>query len=236
MNCKMTSTITTTSKYHAGPDGTPIHGNPFDLQIDTCYPLKIYCGCQSIAGSAQRQQVDPKSYGKKAANFVADSSTRLKDYGIMDVAPNPQVHPSGLIPFLFGCRFVRYDDLLSFFCFSLESFKSLLEKAKKIEAFNIKTQCMQIIGRLTKDAEVRNLSMEKKVVNFSVAVSNRYTSKSSEKQEVTTFYDCSYWISEKVAPFLKKWWSGGRKRTCVRPSMDRKRRRAQSQPFLRLLK
>lgn len=63
---------------------------------------------------------------------------------------------------------------------------------------------MQIIGRLTKDAEVRNLSMEKKVVNFSVAVNNRYTSKSGEKQEVTTFYDCSYWISEKVAPFLKK--------------------------------
>lgn len=43
---------------------------------------------------------------------------RLKDYGIMDVAPNSQVHPPGLIPFPFGRRFVRYDDLLSFFRFS----------------------------------------------------------------------------------------------------------------------
>ncbi|MDQ8141537.1 single-stranded DNA-binding protein [Chryseobacterium sp. CFS15] len=63
---------------------------------------------------------------------------------------------------------------------------------------------MNIIGRLTKDAEVRNVSNEKQVVNFSIATNDSYRNKKGERIEQTTFFDCSYWISIKVAELLTK--------------------------------
>lgn len=63
---------------------------------------------------------------------------------------------------------------------------------------------MNIIGRLTRDAEVRTLSNKKQVVNFSIATNDNYRSKQGERIEQTTFFDCSYWISSKVAELLKK--------------------------------
>ncbi|MBW8523791.1 single-stranded DNA-binding protein [Chryseobacterium chendengshani] len=63
---------------------------------------------------------------------------------------------------------------------------------------------MNIIGRLTKDAEVRNLSNQKQVVNFSIATNDNYRNKKGERIEQTTFFDCAYWISPKVADFLTK--------------------------------
>ena len=63
---------------------------------------------------------------------------------------------------------------------------------------------MNIIGRLTRDAEVRTLSNEKQVVNFSIATNDNYRNKQGEKIEQTTYFDCSYWISPKVAEILTK--------------------------------
>ncbi|MBW4360682.1 single-stranded DNA-binding protein [Flavobacterium taihuense] len=63
---------------------------------------------------------------------------------------------------------------------------------------------MNIIGRVTKDAEVRTLSNSKQVVNFSVAANDSYRNKAGERIEQTTYFDCAYWISAKVATILTK--------------------------------
>jgi single-strand DNA-binding protein len=63
---------------------------------------------------------------------------------------------------------------------------------------------MNIIGRLTRDAEVRTTSQEKQVVNFSVAINDGYRNKKGEHIEQTTYFDCSYWIRTNVAKILTK--------------------------------
>jgi single-strand DNA-binding protein len=64
---------------------------------------------------------------------------------------------------------------------------------------------MNIIGRLTKNAEVRTVQGDKEVVNFSVAVSEGgYKNKEGAWVEQTEFYSCAYWISSKIAPYLAK--------------------------------
>jgi single-strand DNA-binding protein len=63
---------------------------------------------------------------------------------------------------------------------------------------------MNIIGRLTRDAEVRNVSGEQQVVNFSVALNDSYRNKEGERTEQVTFLDCAYWRTTKVAPYLTK--------------------------------
>ena len=63
---------------------------------------------------------------------------------------------------------------------------------------------MNIIGRVTADAQVRNVSNNKQVVNFSVAINDSYRNKQGERIEQTTYFDCSYWISPNVALLLTK--------------------------------
>ncbi|PZP41143.1 MAG: single-stranded DNA-binding protein [Pseudopedobacter saltans] len=63
---------------------------------------------------------------------------------------------------------------------------------------------MNITGRLTRDAEVRTTSQDRQVVNFSVATNDSYRNKQGERIEQTTYFDCSYWISAKVATLLTK--------------------------------
>lgn len=63
---------------------------------------------------------------------------------------------------------------------------------------------MTITGRLTADATVATLKDERKVVNFSVAINDSYKPKGGERVTVTTYCNCSYWISEKVAQYLTK--------------------------------
>ncbi|MEJ7822220.1 MAG: single-stranded DNA-binding protein [Chitinophagaceae bacterium] len=64
---------------------------------------------------------------------------------------------------------------------------------------------MEIVGRITKDAVVNQLKDERKVVNFSIAVNDYYKPKNSEEGvKVTTFVNCSYWISTKIAERLIK--------------------------------
>lgn len=63
---------------------------------------------------------------------------------------------------------------------------------------------MNIIGRITKDAQVHTTAKDKKVVNFSVATNESYRNKQGERMEQTTFFDCAYWLAPNVAKFLTK--------------------------------
>ncbi|WLD24284.1 single-stranded DNA-binding protein [Flavobacterium dauae] len=63
---------------------------------------------------------------------------------------------------------------------------------------------MNIIGRLTRDAEVRTTSQDKQVVNFSVAVNDSYQNKEGERIEQTAYFDCSYWKTPNVVKMLTK--------------------------------
>lgn len=61
-----------------------------------------------------------------------------------------------------------------------------------------------IVGRITKNAEINTLKNDKKVVNFSVAINDNYKTKQGERKELTTYYNCSYWINYRIAEFLTK--------------------------------
>ena len=63
---------------------------------------------------------------------------------------------------------------------------------------------MNIVGRITKNAEINTLSNSKQVVNFSVAINDSYKTKQGELREQTTYYNCSYWLSANVAKILTK--------------------------------
>ncbi len=63
---------------------------------------------------------------------------------------------------------------------------------------------MNIIGRVTRNAEVQTTAGGKEVVNFSVAVNDSYKNKQGERVEQTEFFDCAYWLTPKVAGMLGK--------------------------------
>src|SRR3954467_8170903 len=63
---------------------------------------------------------------------------------------------------------------------------------------------MTIIGRITKDAVVAQLKDERQVVSFSLTVNDQYKPKNGEVIKFTSFYNCAYWISPKIAAHLKK--------------------------------
>jgi len=63
---------------------------------------------------------------------------------------------------------------------------------------------MNIVGRITKNAEVNALANDRQVVNFSVAINDSFKNKQGDRVEQTTFYNCSYWISSNVAKILTK--------------------------------
>lgn len=63
---------------------------------------------------------------------------------------------------------------------------------------------MNITGRLTRDAQIRNVAGDRQVVNFSLAINDSYRNRQGERVEQTTFFDCAYWISTSVAKLLIK--------------------------------
>ena len=63
---------------------------------------------------------------------------------------------------------------------------------------------MNIIGRVTRDAQVQTTAGGKEVVNFSVAVNDSYKNKQGERVDQTEFFDCAYWLTPKVAKILVK--------------------------------
>lgn len=63
---------------------------------------------------------------------------------------------------------------------------------------------MTIIGHLGKDAIVKEVN-GKKVINFTIAHSEKYKNAAGEAVEKTTWADCAYWTdSTAVAPYLLK--------------------------------
>ncbi|WP_449384756.1 single-stranded DNA-binding protein [Chryseobacterium gallinarum] len=63
---------------------------------------------------------------------------------------------------------------------------------------------MNIIGRLTKDAQVSKAPNGREVVNFSIAVNETYKNKEGQRIERTEYVDCSYWLTPKVASWLSQ--------------------------------
>jgi len=64
---------------------------------------------------------------------------------------------------------------------------------------------MEITGRITADAKLSTLKDGRQVVNFSVAVNDRYKPKGSEVAvKVATFFKCSYWMNPGIAQHLTK--------------------------------
>lgn len=64
---------------------------------------------------------------------------------------------------------------------------------------------MVLIGRITKDAVIKKLKEDREVVNFSIAINDYYKPKGkAEGITLTTFYNCSYWLSPKIASRLTK--------------------------------
>ena len=64
---------------------------------------------------------------------------------------------------------------------------------------------MVLIGRLTQDAVVAQLKDERQVVNFTLAVNDGYKPKGKDEWvNLTTYFNCAYWISTKITDRLKK--------------------------------
>lgn len=63
---------------------------------------------------------------------------------------------------------------------------------------------MEFSGRLVSDASIYRLTDGRDVTNFTLAMNDRYTTKAGEKKEVKTFIKCAYWVSPKIAEYLKK--------------------------------
>lgn len=63
---------------------------------------------------------------------------------------------------------------------------------------------MILTGRLTGDASVNQVKDDRQVVNFSIAINDRFKTKGGEQREVTTYVECAYWQSVKAAEWLKK--------------------------------
>jgi single-strand DNA-binding protein len=63
---------------------------------------------------------------------------------------------------------------------------------------------MEITGRLTANAEVKKTKNGKELVAFTVVVNDYYKPKDGEAQEFEEYYNCSYWLSTKIADSLLK--------------------------------
>lgn len=60
----------------------------------------------------------------------------------------------------------------------------------------------QIKARLTSDAQIKKTKDEKEFVVFAVAENYSYKTKDGERKTFTTYYNCSYWRSTKIAELL----------------------------------
>lgn len=68
----------------------------------------------------------------------------------------------------------------------------------------LKRRIMEIIGRITDNARISKLKDGREVVNFCVAINERYKNKEGKTIKTTAFINCSYWIGSTVAEYLHK--------------------------------
>lgn len=62
-----------------------------------------------------------------------------------------------------------------------------------------------VIGRLTNDASVNETKDGRKVVNFTIAMNDRFKVKGSDElKQVTNYFQCSYWMGAGIAQHMKK--------------------------------
>ncbi len=61
-----------------------------------------------------------------------------------------------------------------------------------------------LVGRVTKNAQVKTTKSEKKVVNFSIAVNDHYKPKDGEAKKIVRYFNCAYWMGTGVADLLTK--------------------------------
>ncbi len=66
-------------------------------------------------------------------------------------------------------------------------------------------KCM-LVGRLTRDPELRNTDSGQSVTTFSIATNNHWTDKSGVKQEKTEFHNIVLWgrLAEVASQYLQK--------------------------------
>lgn len=64
---------------------------------------------------------------------------------------------------------------------------------------------MEFTGRITTDAKTSVVKDSKEVVNFSIALNERYTPKgSTESKELTTYINVAWWMNSRISKILKK--------------------------------
>lgn len=64
---------------------------------------------------------------------------------------------------------------------------------------------MELTGRIVSNAQIATLKDDRQVINFTIAINDQYTKKGGgERKQLTTYYNCAYWISTKVALLLTK--------------------------------
>jgi single-strand DNA-binding protein len=64
---------------------------------------------------------------------------------------------------------------------------------------------MLFTARIVRNAEVKTVKDNRRVVSFAVAINDKFKSrKSSVPVKTTLFVNCSYWVNTAIAPYLVK--------------------------------
>lgn len=63
---------------------------------------------------------------------------------------------------------------------------------------------MLFTGRLTGNAAIKTVAENKSLINFTVAINQKWKNRAGEKKEKTVFVDCTYWRNTGLAEFLSK--------------------------------
>ncbi|MGF7079642.1 single-stranded DNA-binding protein [Mucilaginibacter sp. UYCu711] len=63
---------------------------------------------------------------------------------------------------------------------------------------------MEITGRMTANANVKDIKGGKKVTEFTIAINDSYRPKDGERVQITTYIECAYWRNAGIAEYLRK--------------------------------
>ncbi|MBT2560169.1 single-stranded DNA-binding protein [Pedobacter sp. ISL-68] len=63
---------------------------------------------------------------------------------------------------------------------------------------------MEITGRLTAKATVKEVKGGKKVTEFTIAINDSYRPKDGQRVQLTTYIECAYWLNAGLAEYLNK--------------------------------